>query len=89
MECVRLVDVGDFGGGGGGGDGDGVWRWARVCRYREWGWVNGRKSCRLHGNDHEAGQSISEIRLDGGEVSIMFTLLKSDALEGRLSHDLD
>ena len=75
-------------GGGGSGNGDGVWLWARVRRYRERSWVNGRESCRLHGNDHEAVQSISEIRLDGGKVSIMFTLLKIDALEGSFSHNL-
>ena len=66
----------------------GVWPLARVGRYRERVGVNGSKSFRLHGNDHEAGQSIYQIGLDKGKVSIVFALLESNALEGRFTHNL-
>ena len=50
--------------------------------------MNGRKSFRLHGNDHDAGQSISQIGLDGGEVYIVLALLESNDLEVMFSHNL-
>ena len=49
--------------------------------------MNGRKSFQLLGNDHEAGQSISQVILDVGKVSVGLALLESNALESRFAHN--
>ena len=58
-----------------------------VGRYRERLTVNGSENFRLYGNDHEASQSIYQIGLDGGEVSIVSAFIESNALEGRFAHN--
>ena len=59
-----------------------------VGRYRERLTVNGSEIFRLYGNEHEASQSIYQIGLDGGEVSIVFAFPESNALEGMFAHNL-
>ena len=50
--------------------------------------VDGGEYLWLHGDNHETGQAISQVRFDQIEVSIVLALLECNAREVGLSHNL-
>ena len=56
-------------------------RWARVGQNLESIGVDGLEDVRLHGEDHEAGKTIAQVRFYRGEVPIVLALLERNTRE--------